>query len=197
MLYTAKMSEGKIAKTKIVQALREKLANTSIETFEHQERVEKLSVMLGKRLALSKTDIDDVRLLASLHSIGKIGIPSRLLLKEGKLTDEERIVVNTHSEIGYRIAQATPEISRISSLILAHNEWWDGSGYPLNLKGNNIPLLSRMVTIVDSYDTLTHYKSYGKVLSNKESLEEIKNSAGTQYDPKLVKEFIAMIESKI
>ena len=197
MLYTSKMSEGKIAKTKIVQALREKLANTSIETFDHQDRVEKMAVMLGKRLALSKTDIDDVRSLSSLHSIGKIGIPSRLLMKEGKLTEEEKSIVNTHSEIGYRIAQATPEISRISSLILAHNEWWDGSGFPLKLKGNNIPLLSRMVTIIDSYDAMTHQKAYGHVMSSKEALEDIKSRAGTQYDTKLVKEFVAMIESKI
>ncbi|MEI6602393.1 MAG: HD domain-containing phosphohydrolase [Clostridia bacterium] len=197
MLYTAKMSEGKIAKTKIVQALREKLSNTSIETFEHQERVEKMSVLLGKRLALSKTDLDDVRSLASLHSIGKIGIPSRLLSKEGKLTAEEIGILNTHSEIGYRIAQATPEISRISALILAHNEWWDGTGYPLKLKGNSIPMLSRMVTIIDAFDTMTHHKLYGHVLSNKEALEEIQKMAGKQFDPRLVKEFVALIESKI
>jgi len=197
MLYTSKMSEGKIAKTKIVQALREKLANTSIETFDHQERVEKLSVLLSKRLQLSKTDMDDVRSLSNLHSIGKIGIPSRLLMKEGKLTDEEKSIVNTHSEIGYRIAQATPEISRISALILAYNEWWDGSGYPLSLKGNNIPLLSRIVSIVDIYDTLTHHKIYGHVMSNNEALEEIAKYAGTRYDPKLVKEFDALIRSKI
>jgi len=197
MLYTSKMSEGKIAKTKIVQALREKLSNTSIETFEHQERVEKLSLLLGKRLALSKSDLEDVRSLASLHSIGKIGIPSRLLLKEGKLTTEEISILNTHSEIGYRIAQATPEISRVSALILAHNEWWDGTGYPLKLKGNSIPMLSRMVTIIDAFDTMTHHKLYGHVLSNKEALEEIQKLAGTQFDPRLVKEFIALIESKI
>jgi len=130
--------------------------------------------------------------LAQFHDIGKVGISDKLLFKPGILTERERLEMQRHSEIGYRIAQSIPFLSNISDLILKHHERWDGSGYPLGIKGEDIPLECRVLAIVDAFDAMTNDRPYRKAMSVKEALEEIARNAGTQFDPVLAEKFLQM-----
>lgn len=104
-------------------------------------------------------------LLAKLHDMGKIGIDNKILNKPGKLTEEEWNIMKTHSEIGYRIASSTPDLMHVAYKILTHHERYDGSGYPKGLKGEEIPLLSRILAIVDAFDVMTNERPYKKAMT--------------------------------
>jgi HD-GYP domain-containing protein (c-di-GMP phosphodiesterase class II) len=125
-----------------------------------------------------------------LHDIGKIGIDNSILNKPGKLSKNEWEIMKKHSEIGYRIAMSSPELEPIAEYILAHHERWDGNGYPQGLKGEEIPLLSRILAVVDSYDAMTEDRVYRKAMTHQAAIEEIKKNAGTQFDPNIAQIFI-------
>ena len=110
--------------------------------------------------------------------------------KPGSLTPVEWEIMKKHSETGYRIAQSSRELAHISEAILGHHEWWNGTGYPQCLKGKEIPLYSRIVTIVDSFDVMTHDRPYKQAINTADALNEIKRCAGIQYDPSLADIFI-------
>jgi len=130
--------------------------------------------------------MDDLKLLASLHDIGKIAIPNSILDKPGRLTAEEWDLIKKHPEIGYRIALSSPEMAPIAEAILHHHEHWNGGGYPLGLKSENIPILARILAIADTYDVMVNGRSYQPAVSPQEVWEELKRCAGTQFDPQLV-----------
>jgi HD-GYP domain-containing protein (c-di-GMP phosphodiesterase class II) len=121
-----------------------------------------------------------------LHDIGKIGVPDSILNKPGKLDTDEWVIMKRHSEIGSRITQSVPEFVRISDYILAHHERWDGNGYPRGLKGEEIPLLSRILCIVDAYDAMTSERAYRKPMTPEAAIQELIENAGKQFDPDLV-----------
>ena len=159
------------------------------------DKVKRLSEKFGLSLNLSKRELDDLRLLARLHDIGKVGI-----LEEGKIKDEfifleSSNVMKKHPEIGYRIVQSVPELAGIANFVLHHHEHWDGSGYPQGLKGDEIPLLSRMISIVDAYTIMRTEKPYGKGMSKEEAILELKRYGGTIFDPELVEIFIEKVLS--
>jgi HD-GYP domain-containing protein (c-di-GMP phosphodiesterase class II) len=104
--------------------------------------------------------------------------------------------MQSHLEIGYRIVESTPELAHIGEALLAHHEWWDGTGYPKRLHGEQIPLISRILAIVDAYDVMTHDRSYRTAVSRDEALNELQQCAGTQFDPQLVDAFIQLVSSK-
>lgn len=136
----------------------------------------------------------DLRLFAQFHDIGKVGIPDQILFKNGPLTLEEMVIMKRHCEIGYRIAQASPDLLPIAEWILKHHEWWNGKGYPLGLKGEEIPLECRILAIADAYDAMTNDRPYRKALTREEALSEIKKCSGTQFDPRLVDMFLKMMQ---
>lgn len=138
----------------------------------------------------------NMRLFAHFHDIGKIGIPNRILFKPDILTTEEMNVMKGHTEIGYRITVASADLIHISDWILKHHEWWNGNGYPLNLKGEDIPIQCRILAIVDVFDAMTSDRPYRKALSREAAIAEILKNKGIQFDPKLVDEFIAMMDAK-
>ncbi|MCX6383547.1 MAG: HD domain-containing protein, partial [Actinobacteria bacterium] len=150
---------------------------------------------LGKSIKLASSQLDELSLLASLHDIGKVSIPEKILLKDGKLTEEEWEVIKRHPEIGFNIAQSSPQIVHISKFILSCHENWDGSGYPQGLAEEAIPLLSRIVSIADAYDVMTSERIYKKTMSKDAVIEELKRCAGTQFDPVLVNKFIEIISN--
>lgn len=193
-MYRNKLMKDKSARSSAINSLLKTLNEKHSETEEHTMRIKKLSFKLGKRLGLTTEKLDELELLSSLHDIGKIGIPEHILMKPSKLTDEEKTIMNTHCDIGYRIACSTPEFAHIGNDILAHHERYDGTGYPNGLKGEEIPLLARIINIVDSFDVMTHKRIYKEAFDKDYVKEEYKRCAGTQFDPNIAKEFIDMLE---
>ena len=193
-MYQNKLSERKSSKNNIVQALLDTLSAKSDETKEHAIRMTKLALGFGEKLSLSNSELNRLSLLASMHDIGKATISDDILTKPGNLNKEEWEIIKQHSEKGYKITSSIAELSIIAEDILFHHERWDGDGYPQGLIGDEIPLLSRIITIIDAYDVMTNKRSYSDPISKSEALEEIKNCAGTQFDPVLAEKFIEMME---
>lgn len=165
----------------------------SNETEEHGRRLAQLTKMIGEQIGLGQGALDDLELLSMLHDIGKVGIDDRILKKPGQLTSDEWVQMKKHSEIGYRIAMATPELQHIAGLILRHHERWDGSGYPGGLKGLDIPLASRILSIADAFDAMTENRIYREALSKEAAIVELQACAGTQFDPELTEVFVNLM----
>lgn len=189
-MYRKKLLEYKSFHSAIMDSIKTTLFEKSNETEAHAERMADLAKQLGRALALDQEDLVALELVATLHDIGKISIDSKLLLKNAELTDEEWTEIKKHPEVGYRIAQTVPELRKISEYILCHHERWDGSGYPQGLKAEEIPLLARILAIVDAYDAMTQDRSYRRAMSENEAIDELKHHAGSQFDPQLVEVFI-------
>ena len=164
------------------------------ETEEHVARTRRAGELLAKRLHLSDMQQSTLMLLCLMHDIGKIGVPLEILNKPGKLNEAEWRIMQSHCQKGYEIAKASPELSGIANLILYHHERWDGKGYPEGLSGQQIPLLSRIISIVDAYDAMTHDRPYRKAISSEAAKAELARNAGTQFDPQLVKEYLKTLE---
>ncbi|MFP4021491.1 MAG: HD-GYP domain-containing protein, partial [Halanaerobium sp.] len=194
-LYQNKLSESRSSKSNIVQGLLNTLNAKSSETKEHAVRMTKLAFDFGEKLGLSNSKLNRLSLLATLHDIGKTSISEKILKKPAKLTDAEWELIKEHPERGAKIAAASEEFAAITDEILYHHEKWDGSGYPDGLEREEIPYLARIITIIDSYDVMTNDRPYSKAMSREEALKEIKNCAGSQFDPQLAENFIALIKS--
>jgi len=193
LMYREKLHHRQSKKSKNIAILTKMLEARDFITEGHGDRMKELSGNLAKTIGMSKNDIEDMRLLAQFHDIGKVGIPDRILFKPGRLTKEEMSQMKMHSEIGYRIAKSSPDLSHISDWVLKHHEWWDGNGYPFKLTGEEIPIQSRILSIVDTFDAMTNNRPYRKALSKEKALVEIIKFKGIQFDPILVDKFVDMI----
>lgn len=193
-VYKQKILDNKSIRSSILTTLRSNLQNKNVETEEHTERVAKHCLEVGKHLGLDDETMDKLLLVGKLHDIGKIGIPEHILLKTDRLADDEYEIMKTHSEKGYRLALLLPELSHISRAILTHHERWDGKGYPLGLKEEEIPLIARIVSVVDTFDSMTHDRVYSKAVSKTDAICELKNCAGEQFDPSIVEVFCNILE---
>jgi diguanylate cyclase (GGDEF)-like protein/PAS domain S-box-containing protein len=189
-MYRHKLTESQSARSSIISSLGKALEERDYETEEHTKRMERYSLLFGHALNLSDNKIDELSLLATLHDIGKIGIPDKIVLKPGKLTEEEWEIMRKHSEIGYRIALSSPDLVHIAKPILYHHERWDGKGYPSGLTGEKIPISSRVISIIDAYDAMTSDRPYRRALAKEKAVEEIKRCGGSQFDPSLVEVFM-------
>jgi diguanylate cyclase (GGDEF)-like protein len=161
----------------------------------HWKRVREYAVLLGRALNLEALDISKLETCALLHDIGKIGISSEILNKQGKLTAEEWEKVKSHPQVGVNIAGQARQLAPCLPGILYHHERYDGSGYPKGLKGEEIPLEARILAIADAFAAMTSTRSYSEALSVEEALKELKQSAGKQFDPHLVEVFCAAVEA--
>lgn len=162
----------------------------SYETEAHAERIAQLCTMIGASMGLTHEEIDKLHLFSMLHDIGKIGISDYILKKAGELTEEEWVEMRKHPEIGYRIAMSSPDFANVADYILTHHERWDGKGYPRGIAGKDIPVLSRILAVADSYDAMTQDRVYHKAIPHEEAMAEILCCSGTQFDPKVVEVFI-------
>lgn len=189
-VYRQKLLQANSIRSSMMYSLKAGLESKSMETEEHTERILKNAMEVGKKMNLSLSEMDELELVAKLHDIGKIGISEEILLKPDKLTQEEYEIIKTHTEKGYRIVRASNELDSVAKGVLTHHERWDGNGYPLKLKGEKIPLSARIVSVVDSYDVMTHDRVYRKRKEPKEAVEELKKCSGKQFDPKIVDVFV-------
>ena len=189
-MYTNKLLERKSIYNSILASLERMLWEKSHETKEHAERLKGLIIKLGKSVNLPQNKLDELVLLSTLHDIGKVAVPDDILLKRGKLNQEEWKIIRRHPEIGYNIAKSTPQIAVVADDILAHHEWWDGSGYPQGLKGDDIPINSCITSIVDAYDVMVSGRPYKEPISDDAAKEELKRCSGIQFSPLLVDRFI-------
>jgi diguanylate cyclase (GGDEF)-like protein/PAS domain S-box-containing protein len=159
----------------------------------HIERSNELAHAFSEALKLSEDQQKALYLLVRLHDIGDSIIPREILMKQGPLSVDEWKIVKKHAEAGLKIVRTFADTARISEEIFAHHEHWDGSGYPKGLKGREIPYLARPFLIVDAFDVMTHSRPYARTLSQAEAVEELRGSAGRQFDPELTERFIAVL----
>ncbi len=192
-MFRHKLINKQSAHSNIITSLSTALEERNYETHEHTHRMRIYSSLIGKELGLDSGKIDELNLLSDLHDIGKISISDNIVLKPGRLTDEEYEIMKKHSEIGYKIAKSTPELNSIAKGILTHQEKWDGTGYPLQLKGEDIPLIARIIAVIDAFDAMTNDRPYRKALSVEEAVSELKIGAGTQFDSNIVEKFLKII----
>jgi len=195
-MYQRKLLEHNSSHSTIISSIKATMFEKSHETEEHAERLVTLSKLVAEGLNLAQDDRDRLELLATLHDIGKVGISDRILTKPGKLTEDEWVEMKRHPEIGYRIAMSSPELFPVAEGILCHQEHWDGTGYPQKLRGENIPLLSRIIAVVDAYDAMTQDRPYRAAMSHEAAIAEIERNAGTQFDPQVAQVFIQQFRNK-
>ncbi len=193
-MYQNKTSESKKAKQQIISSIYKKLRKENDESKDHIENVKKLALLFADRLKLSNDQKENLKLLAESHDIGNIIVKHESLNDISELTNQEIDKLRSHTEYGYRISHSIPELSSIADEILSHHEMWDGEGYPQGLKGNSIPLLARIFTIVENYDLLVNAKGFKNKTSKEAALEEIEKRVGSQFDPELVEEFVEMMK---
>ncbi|UWG95416.1 diguanylate cyclase [Dehalobacter sp. DCM] len=194
LMYNHKLLESQKTRMNMIAFLEKLLWEKDYQTEAHVMRIKSLADKIGVRIGLSSRELVELNQVAMLHDIGKIGVPVEVLRKRSELTPEEWAMMKKHTDIGYRITQSIRELSYISDAILSHHECWDGSGYPQGLKGQEIPLYSRIVAIVDSYDVITHERPYKHATDHESALLEINACAGTQFDPYLVDVFTLYME---
>lgn len=196
-MYRRKLLEREALHNSIVTSIRTVLTDKGRQVQSHDEGFADIVRRLARLLDVPESDCADLDLLASLHDIGKISIEDSILSKPKNLTDTEWHEIKKHPTIGYRIAMASPELESIADAILCHQEKWDGSGYPQGISGEDIPLFSRIIAVVDAYDAMICGRPYRKPLSVEQALLEIKKNAGTQFDPCIADAFVDMISREI
>jgi diguanylate cyclase (GGDEF)-like protein/PAS domain S-box-containing protein len=189
-----KLLNQKSSHSAILSSIMATLYARSQETEEHGKRLTRLTRLIGERIGLDAGTLDDLELLSMLHDIGKVGVDDRILNKPAHLTPDEWVLMKRHSEIGYRIALSSPELEHIAVYILYHHEQWDGYGYPTGLKGEEIPLPARILTVADAYDAMIEDRVYRQAMPKADALAEIRRCAGTQFDPDVARIFLALME---
>ena len=166
------------------------------ETAEHSERVTRMTVQIAKRMGIRGEDLTHVRRGALLHDIGKIGVPDSILLKPGKLTEEEWVIMRKHPVYAFEMLSPIAYLRKAIDIPYCHHERWDGTGYPRGLKGKQIPLAARIFAVVDVWDALTSDRPYRKAWPQEKVTKYIKEQAGTHFDPEVVEEFLKLLSEE-
>jgi len=196
-MYSNKLMESKTNREKIILSLEKSLHQHCFEDIEHIERIKGAVIRFSEvlQVQLDANAIETMILLARFHDVGKAAIPHAILSKAGPLTQDEWNIMRSYTEIGYRMAQSIDE-PVLAQAILAFREHWDGQGYPYGLKGEKIPLISRIFSILDAYDVMTNGRPYKDKMSKDEAVEEIKRCSARQFDPNLVTLFLDNMKFK-
>ncbi len=189
-MYRKKSIESTKTRDKIIKVLIDKLGEKNYETKQHCLRMKKLAEKIAKCMNISNKNIKKLTLAATIHDIGFINIDDKLLNKSKGLTEKEWEIIKTHTKIGYKIALSSSTFACLSEIILYHHERWDGLGYPEGLAGKEIPLMSRIISVIDAYDVMTHKQVYKEPVSNEKAIKELRRCSGTQFDPYIVDVFI-------
>ncbi len=164
-------------------------------TFGHSARVAKISLLIGKRLGLSKEELRNLEMACLFHDVGKIRTPDRILHKQDRLTEEEFEIMMRHPRDGADILGLSDQLKKHIPAVLHHHEWYNGSGYPNGISGDSIPLFAAIMAIADAFDAMTTKRPYRDGLSRSEAVEEIKRYRGIQFHPGLTDIFVEVVES--
>jgi len=178
-----------------LEALGGALDAKDAETEGHCQRVTAFTITIAKAMGVDKATMRQIARGAFLHDIGKMGIPDSILRKPGPLTAEERDIMRKHCEIGFSVLERIPFLKEAADIVLTHQECYDGSGYPQGLKGDQIPLGSRIFAVADTLDAMISDRPYRKALPVSAAREEIQRCSGTQFDPKVVEVFLSTPDS--
>lgn len=195
-MYSRKLHEGQSMRSKTVDLIMQTLYEKNEREMNHSRRVGLYCEKLATVLKMDTDQIQSLKTAGLMHDIGKIGVPEKILNKTGELTDDELHEIHKHSETGYRILNSIQEFTDISNQVLEHHEFYDGTGYPKGLKGEEISLQGRILSICDAYDAMTGPRPYKSPISREEALEELRRCKGTQFDPYLVDVFIDKVIKK-
>lgn len=193
---TKKLVDSESLHSDMLTSLIRALEECDSDTEQHVRRTQEMGAELGRRIELSDIQQSKLALLCLLHDIGKVGVPMEILNKPGKLTDEEWKIMRSHVEKGYEIAMSNTELRQIAEEIRHHHERWDGNGYPDGLSRESIPVLSRVIAVVDAFDAMINDRPYRKGMPIPKAIEELKSCAGSQFDPYIVSEFIRLVSEK-
>ncbi|MBI4056452.1 MAG: GAF domain-containing protein [Elusimicrobia bacterium] len=180
----------------LVQTLARAIDSKDSYTHDHADRARQKARRIAQELKLPEQMIRYIEYAALLHDVGKIGIADSILLKPGKLTAEEYEEMKKHPAIGHQILAPVKSLGPVAQMVLYHQEWFNGQGYPDGLKGEEIPLGARIVATIDAWDAMTSDRPYRKALSREKAISELKKGAGTQFDPKVVDIFLRVEEKE-
>jgi len=190
IMFKNKIIESRSMRSHTIRVIMNTLHEKNPREEAHSTRVGDLCKKIGEAMELTDQQIRTLHLIGFLHDIGKIAIDEQILNKPGRLTEEEFEQIKMHPEIGCRIIRSSYEVAEISEGILAHHERWNGGGYPKGLKGEEIPLFSRIIAVADSFDAMTSVRTYRHSLSAQDAGAEIRRCAGTMYDPEIAELFV-------
>lgn len=192
-MYKNKLKHGKSMRSQTIETVLRNINNKYDKEQIHTERVSQYCERIAKAMKRSEREIENAKISGVLHDIGKIMVPEEVLNKPSKLTPEEWEEIKRHPITSYNILKGVDEYAALAEVVLHHHERYDGIGYPEKLKGEEIPLLSRIITVADAYEAMTSKRVYQEIKSKEEAIEELKKCAGTQFDPEIVKVFIEKV----
>jgi HD-GYP domain-containing protein (c-di-GMP phosphodiesterase class II) len=180
----------------LICAFNQLLDLKDIGTGVHSTRLAEWAIRVARKLHIPEEQLYQVEVAALLHDIGKVGVPDAILKKQGPLTAEERALINRHPEYSWSILRLLPGLGEASLFALHHHENFDGTGYPAGLKGKEIPLVSRIVSVIDAYDAMVSNRCYRKGLPHDEAVRRLQQSSETQFDLEVVQTFIPIAEQE-
>jgi HD-GYP domain-containing protein (c-di-GMP phosphodiesterase class II) len=197
VLRVKELEEQHIAfRNSLICAFNQLLDLKDISTGVHSTRLAEWAIRVARKLNIPEEYLYQVEVAALLHDIGKIGVPDAILKKNGPLTTEERALINRHPEYSWSILRLFPGLEEASLFALHHHENVDGTGYPAGLKGHDIPLVSRIVSVIDAYDAMVSNRCYRNGLAHAEAVRRLMQSSDTQFDSEVVQTFIPIAEQE-
>jgi HD-GYP domain-containing protein (c-di-GMP phosphodiesterase class II) len=184
-------------RTSVICAFNQLLDLKDLNTGVHSTRLAEWGMRVGQELGLEEAELQNLEVAALLHDIGKVGIPDSILRKPESLDPQEYALMKKHAEYGWAVLRMLPGFERAALDILHHHESFDGKGYPAGLQGAEIPVVSRIVCVIDAFDAMVSSRPYRKGLAYQEAVRRLNESSGTQFDPVVVKSFLSFAESEM
>lgn len=192
-MYKNKLQESQSVIGQAINIIHGALLAKNEREAQHSRRVAQLCKEIAIAMQLPEAKVREMETIGLMHDIGKIAIRSKIIEKPGSLSKDEREDIKRHPEVGYRILSTSNDTADIALYVLTHHERYDGTGYPSGIKGEKIPLQARILAVADAYDAMTSARAYRGPLPRQVVLEELRNNAGTQFDPEIVKVFIEKV----
>jgi response regulator RpfG family c-di-GMP phosphodiesterase len=191
------LAEVEITSQSALNAILAMLTVRDRPAYDHARRVAVIAVHLARALGMTVLEVADVERAALLHDIGKIAIPEAVLLKPASLTDEEREIMRRQPQLGHDLLARMPFLAEAAEIVVATQERFDGTGYPRGLSGDRIPLGSRIVSVADAYDAMTHARAHRDAVASSEAVSELQRSSGSQFDPRVVNAMIHYVNQAL